>query len=79
MTTEETKVLAAKVKAARIFSGYTQKGLADKIGLSKQIISAIENGTRKVMATELLKMIYVANMTLLYTDREMTMLLGKDK
>lgn len=42
--------------AARVNVGMTQKDAAKKLGISRELLVAIENGKRKVKPTELMAM-----------------------
>lgn len=50
---EEQEQLAERLREAREYLGLSQEYVADKTGISRPAISAIENGKRKVEALEL--------------------------
>lgn len=45
--------LARAIRAERARSGYSQAQLADRLGWSRQVVSAVETGVRRVYADEL--------------------------
>jgi transcriptional regulator with XRE-family HTH domain len=45
--------LARAIRAERARSGYSQLQLADRLGWSRQVVSAVETGVRRVYADEL--------------------------
>ena len=55
------KGLPEKLKALRIKYGYSQKQLADKIGVSPSIVSGYETGERTPSVKILLSLSYIFN------------------
>ena len=61
--------IGGKLKLARVSSAKTQGQLASALGTSRQAISAMENGHRRISAVELLRICFIL-------DRDIT--LGAD-
>ncbi len=57
----ELRVLVGKIKEARKKMGWTQKGLAENVGLSQQTISFIEKGNLNFSFESLMKIISALN------------------
>jgi len=51
-----TKVLRNRLKDLRINAGFSQKDVADKLGISRSAYSQIETGERKICAEELFEL-----------------------
>lgn len=52
---EYDKQLGAKIRFFRVLNNKSQNKLAELLGLTKQAVSGIENGKRKVMAFEIVR------------------------
>lgn len=80
-----------KLRSYRLSSGLSQEAVANKLGMKRTTITAIENGDRKILAEELFefsKIYHVPVETLLNSNdeneiiafvREFTRLSSKDK
>ncbi|WP_199624091.1 helix-turn-helix domain-containing protein [Paenibacillus alkalitolerans] len=44
---DNNDIQAGRIRAFRKLKGYTQSGLAEKIGVSVAVLGAVERGTRK--------------------------------
>lgn len=53
------EVVQANLKIIRKVLGWTQQNLADRIGVSKAMISHIETGKYKLTKTQLLALMYI--------------------
>ncbi|MFQ5456434.1 MAG: type II toxin-antitoxin system antitoxin SocA domain-containing protein [Nitrospirota bacterium] len=75
------KKLAKRIKNLREEVGFSQETLAKKLGVSRVVISQIENGERKVSAEEITKLSKIFNLsvdTLVGLKKDMAVVLEKE-
>jgi transcriptional regulator with XRE-family HTH domain len=75
------KRLAKRIKNLRERIGFSQEALARKLGVSRVVISQIENGERKVSAEEIVKLSKIFNLsvdTLLGLEKDIEVVLEKE-
>lgn len=60
------KLVANRIKAARVYAGLTQGNLAKKVEINNITISKIENGKRKIDVVELVKLAEILNKPVSY-------------
>ena len=64
--------IARRLKVARIESGYSQRELAEKTGLTQQLLSIYEKGMRSIRIDQLWKIANACNVSVyfFFTDSE---------